>query len=165
MAATYLDIEAIPLNAIAGFEHRFRVTARNADGTVDVGFVGTVSFASTDGFATLPAAYTYVGGDAGTHLFEAKLVTAGARTVTAAAAGLASAIAPTTVTVQPPGWGVDDYGLLPYGDAVTSIGASIASARAVSTHQVDVMTLGLVQKTMPAGSFASQLAGTRAYSA
>lgn len=147
MAATYLDIEAFPLNAIAGFEHRFRVTARNADGTVDAGFVGTVSFTSTDGFATLPAAYAYVGADAGTHLFEVKTVTTGAHTVTAAASGLTSATAPTTVAVQPPGWGFDDYGLLPYGDAVTSIGASIVSARAVSTHQVDVMTLGLVQDT------------------
>lgn len=143
--AELLDIETFPLSTIAAFEHRFRVTARNADGTVDAGFTGTVSFTSTDGAATLPAAYAYVGGDAGTRLFEVRLRTLGAQTVTASASGLTSATARTTVSVRPPGWGFDDYGLLPYGDAAASIGASISSARAISTRQVTVTVNGLVQ--------------------
>ena len=36
--ATYFDITMLPRFSIAGFRHRFRVTARNLDGTTDATF-------------------------------------------------------------------------------------------------------------------------------
>jgi hypothetical protein len=151
MAATYLDIQEWPRNVVAGFQHQFRLTARNADGTVDPGFVGTVTWASSDAAATLPSPnpYTFAGADAGTKLFVARMRTNGARTLSASSGALAAATARCTVAARPPGLGLDDFGILPYGDAAGSIGVGLASARAVSTREVDVTTSNLVQDNSP----------------
>jgi hypothetical protein len=55
----------------------------NPDGTVDTGYTGTVRFASSDGLAALPTAYTFTAADAGNHSFSATLKTAGAQSITA----------------------------------------------------------------------------------
>lgn len=144
MAATYFDITQLPKNTIAGFQHRFRVTARNSDGTTDAGFLGTVHFTSTDPEADLPADYTYVGGDAGVRDFFIRLVTPSAIVVTVTS-GLLVGKARTTCQLAPPGWGFDDFGILPYGDAAAGIGSSIRKALAVSTHEVDVTVTNPVQ--------------------
>lgn len=151
MAATYLDIEEWPREVVAGFPHQFRVTARNSNGSVDAGFVGAVTFASSDAAAVLPAPnpYTFVGGDAGTRLFRARMRTNGAQTLSASSGGLTTATARSTVAVRPPGLGLDDFGLLPYGDAAGAIGVFLASARAVSTREVDVTVSNLVQDNSP----------------
>jgi adhesin/invasin len=47
----------------------FTVTARNADGTTNTGYVGTVHFSSSDLSVTLPANYTFTAADAGVHTF------------------------------------------------------------------------------------------------
>jgi len=59
------------------------VTAVDALGGTVTTYTGTVHFTSSDADATLPANYTYVGGDAGVHTFSVKLNTAGTWTVTA----------------------------------------------------------------------------------
>lgn len=151
MAATYLDISEWPKKVVAGFPHEFRLTARNAVGTVDAAFVGTVTWASSDAAATLPSPnpYTFAGPDAGTKLFVARMRTNGAQTLSASSGSLAKATARSIVAPRPPGLGIDDFGLLPYGDAAGSIGVGLASARAVSTREVDVTTSNLVQDNSP----------------
>jgi hypothetical protein len=60
------------------------LTAFNSNYTIATGYTGTVHFTSSDGAATLPADYTFTGGDAGTHTFTNgfTLQTAGGQTVT-----------------------------------------------------------------------------------
>lgn len=149
MAATYLEITTWPLRVIAGFQHQFRVTARNSNGTVDTGYTGMVAFLSTDPAAVLPAPYTFVGGDAGTKIFVARMKTNGQRSITATDGVITPSTTTSIVAVRPPGWGFDDEGLLPYGDAAGSIGASISGARAISTREVQVDVSNLVQDNSP----------------
>lgn len=149
MAATYLDIETFPKSTIAGVQFQFRVTARNADGTVDAGYTRTVTFTSTDSSAVLPAPYTFVGGDAGVRLFRAKMLSPGAKQVLANDGVTLKFTARTTVVLRPPGWGLDDEGVLPYGDSAGSIGASIRAAHALSTREVTVEVSNLVQDNSP----------------
>lgn len=148
MAATYLDITMLPLNTIAGFPHRFRVTARNVDGSVDAGFVGAVTFSTLDPEARLPAVYTYVGGDAGVRDFQAIFNNVGDWTLSAVSGALVGS-ADTTTAIRPPGWGFDDRALLPYGDAASSIGASLVKAIAYSTREVDITVSNFVQDNSP----------------
>ena len=56
---------------------------RDAFGNVATGYTGTVHFTSSDGAATLPADYTFTGGDNGVHTLSVTLKTAGSQTVTA----------------------------------------------------------------------------------
>jgi hypothetical protein len=60
------------------------LTAYNPDYSVATGYTGTVQFTSTDGAATVPANYTFTGGDAGVHTFPAgfTLRTPGTQVVT-----------------------------------------------------------------------------------
>ena len=58
------------------------MTAKDPFGNVATGYTGTAHFTSIDGQAVLPANYTFVAGDNGTHTFGATLKTAGWRTVT-----------------------------------------------------------------------------------
>jgi len=49
----------------------------------------------------------------------------------------------------PLGWGYDPYGTSPYGAAAAGVGGSIASALAISTHEVEVTVNGLAQDNSP----------------
>src|SRR3989442_15961020 len=79
-----------PSPRTAGVAGNFTVTARDAAGAVVAGYRGTVSFASDDPSAVLPANYTFTAADAGSHTFAATLKKAGTRSITAkdSAAGL-----------------------------------------------------------------------------
>jgi hypothetical protein len=70
--------------AVAGQPVTVTVTAKNPTGTVDTTYRGTVSLTSSDGAATVPAAYTFTAADAGAHAFSVTFGTAGVQTVTAA---------------------------------------------------------------------------------
>ena len=144
MATTFFDITSFPKNTIAGVQFQFRVSAKDSTGAVDTTFTGTVVFTSSDPLATLPAAYTFVGGDSGTRLFKAKMGTIQASTVTVTS-GAANGTARTTAWRRPLGWGLDDNALLPYGDAASGIGSSLAYARAFSTREVDITVTNFVQ--------------------
>jgi len=148
MAATYLDITDWPKNVIPGVTVRFRVTARNADGSVDTGYTGIVVFTCSDSVAVLPASHTFVGGDAGTKLFEAELVTLGAQTLVASDGSILAATGRCTVA-RPIGWGLEDEGILPYGDAASGIGAYLKKADVLSTREVLVEVSNLVQDNSP----------------
>jgi len=69
--------------AVAGFPTPVLVVALDASNNVVAGYTGTVHFTSTDGSATLPADYTFVAADNGSHLFWVTFATAGNQTLTA----------------------------------------------------------------------------------
>jgi hypothetical protein len=59
------------------------VTAVDIFGQLAVGYTGTVHFTSSDPQAMLPANYTFMAGDNGTHTFSATLNTTGLQSLTA----------------------------------------------------------------------------------
>jgi serine protease inhibitor ecotin len=71
-----------PATVVAGTTFSVTVTAQDAVGNTTPGYLGTVHFTSTDAYSILPAAYPFVGGDAGVHVFSVKLRTVGPQTVT-----------------------------------------------------------------------------------
>ena len=69
--------------AVAGVpQSNLTVAALDGFGRTVTGYVGTVTFASTDAQAVLPVNYTFVAGDAGSHTFSATLKTAGITSIT-----------------------------------------------------------------------------------
>lgn len=149
MAATRLNITGLPTHAIGGALQQVRVSALDAAGAVVTSYTGTVTFTSSDPLAALPAVYTFTGGDAGTRLFQLRLSTIGTQTVTASDGVTTPFTSGAEVTVRPPGWGVDDLGILPYGDAAAGLGAHLVKAMAVSTRGVDVTVSNLVRDNSP----------------
>src|SRR5205085_3863544 len=77
-AATTLTVVGFPTTIAAGVTKSFTVTAKDAFGNVAVGYTGTVQFGTNadPGSVTLPANYTFTGGDAGKHVFSATFTTA-----------------------------------------------------------------------------------------
>jgi hypothetical protein len=61
---------SIPSSVTAGVPFDGTVTVRDALGDVVTNYSGTVHVTSSDGTATLPADYTFTGGDAGVHTFS-----------------------------------------------------------------------------------------------
>jgi PKD repeat protein len=82
-AASSLTITGFPSPDTAGTAHNVTVTARDPYGNVATGYTGTVHFTSTDSQAVLPANYTFLAGDAGTHSFSVTLKTVGTRSISA----------------------------------------------------------------------------------
>jgi ELWxxDGT repeat protein len=74
-------ISATSSTPTAGAADSFTITARNADGTTNTSYSGTVAFTSSDGQASLPADYTFTPADAGVHTFSATLKTAGTQSI------------------------------------------------------------------------------------
>lgn len=59
------------------------VTIKNGGGTTATGYRGTINFTSSDGSAVLPANYTFVAGDNGSHTFAGVVLkTGGSQTIT-----------------------------------------------------------------------------------
>jgi uncharacterized delta-60 repeat protein len=92
-----------PSTATAGAAFDFTVTVLDQQSSVDTAYAGTIHFTSSDGGAIVPADYTFVPGDAGTHVFSsgATLVTAGLQTVTAADTASGSITDTLAVDVSP----------------------------------------------------------------
>jgi hypothetical protein len=81
-AATMLVLSA-PTTATAGVSVTVTVTAYDAYGNVATGYLGTVSFSSSDASAGLPADYTFTAADAGTGTFSVTFATLGSQNLTA----------------------------------------------------------------------------------
>src|SRR5205823_220395 len=81
--APVLAVTGFASPTTAGAAGAFTITLRNADGSVDNGYAGTVHFSSSDVQAMLPSAYTFTAADAGVHTFNATLKTAGTQSITA----------------------------------------------------------------------------------
>jgi hypothetical protein len=86
----------------AGTAQDVTVTAEDTFNNVATGYTGTIHFTSTDGAATVPADYTFVGADAGAHAFSGgvTLATAGSQTVTARDTVTSSITGSQTVAVS-----------------------------------------------------------------
>ena len=82
-AAKTFDVFAFPSPIVAGVTSNFIVTARDAFANKADGYVGTVSFASSDKQAGLPFNYVFALTDAGEKAFSATLKTAATQTLTA----------------------------------------------------------------------------------
>jgi hypothetical protein len=118
-------VSGFPTSTTAGAASSFTVTVKNANGTTDVGYTGTVHFVCTDSQAGLPADYTFTAADQGTHTFSAALKTVGIHNLSAtdSQAGVIAG-GETGITVLPgaastfsfrPG-----YAEAPYGTTVSS---------------------------------------------
>ena len=79
--ATHFSVTA-PANVTAGVAFNVTVTALDASNATVTGYTGTVHFTSSSA-GTLPADYTFVSGDNGTHVFSVTLTSTGAQTITA----------------------------------------------------------------------------------
>ncbi len=91
-----------PSNTIAGTSFPVSITALDAFGNTVKGYAGTAHFASSDLQAVLPADYTFTSADAGKHIFNAALDTAGTQSITiqdTADASTASSV--TGIVVKP----------------------------------------------------------------
>jgi autotransporter-associated beta strand protein len=84
-SATTLVVSGYPNPQFVGTAGDVTVTAKDVYGNTDTVYTGTVAFTSTDGGATLPANYTFEGGDSGVHTFTGGVTfaTAGAQGITA----------------------------------------------------------------------------------
>jgi hypothetical protein len=85
LAASTLAVTSFPVAVTAGAAGSVTVTAKDVNGDVATGYIGTVRFTSSDAQASLPANYTFVVSDNGTHAFtnEVRLKTAGTQSITA----------------------------------------------------------------------------------
>ena len=75
-------VTGLPAQAPAGGTLNFTVTAEDAQGNPLNGYVGTVTFSSTDKAANLPANYTFTAADNSSHQFQVTFNTAGEQTIT-----------------------------------------------------------------------------------
>jgi hypothetical protein len=67
----------------AGTSFNLTITAENASGATDTGYLGTIHFTSSDAQAVLPANYTLTATDKGSHTFAVTLKTAASQSITA----------------------------------------------------------------------------------
>jgi len=98
--AHHFTVQAGP-TAIAGTPVSVTVTAKDQFDVLLETYTGTVSFSSNDATASLPANYTFTGGDAGTHAFAATFTKVGAKTIDVFAVADASITGQAALTVGP----------------------------------------------------------------
>lgn len=91
-----------PTTVASGVPFGIYVAAVDGANARDIGYSGTVSFASTDPLASLPSSYTFVPADEGGKGFSAILRTLGNQTITVSdvAGGLVPGTLTMTVTGQ-----------------------------------------------------------------
>jgi hypothetical protein len=103
-AATQLVL-SYSSSPVKGQAWSLTVTAYDAFGNVATGYTGTVTFASSDDKAALPADYTFTAADAGTHTFGVTFHRLGQQSLTVTDALDASIFGIVNVVVQNPGQG------------------------------------------------------------
>ncbi|MDB5311797.1 MAG: Ribose transport system, periplasmic ribose-binding protein RbsB [Gemmataceae bacterium] len=96
---THFALLARP-QAYAGAPTQVMVVALDASNHVVQNYTGTVQLTSSDGGATLPAAYTFTAADRGIHVFAVTLSAAGSQTITAADTTNSSLTATAAVNVS-----------------------------------------------------------------
>jgi hypothetical protein len=100
--AATLTVAGFPTPATAGTSDTLTVTAKDAQGHVATGYTGTVHFTSSDSHAGLPADYTFVAADHGTHTFPVTLNTTGSQSLTVTDKATATITgSETAITVNP----------------------------------------------------------------
>ena len=81
-AASSLVLTGFPTTETAGAGESFTVSAIDPYGNLAAGYVGMVTFSSTDPQAILPGSYTFTTSDDGKHTFAATLKTVGTQSIT-----------------------------------------------------------------------------------
>jgi len=94
-AATTLVVSGLASPRTAGVAGTITVNAKDAYGNTATGYRGTVHFTSSDSHAVLPANYTFIGANSGTHTFSVTLKSAGTQAVRAR-----DTVTPTITGVQ-----------------------------------------------------------------
>jgi hypothetical protein len=138
---------------VAGTPSDVTVTAVDPFGQTVLGYTGGVAFSSADPYgATLPAGYTFLVGDYGTHTFSAgaTLYTAGTWNVTAADMGKGSITGSASISVTP---AAADHLLFLQQPSDTAVGQTITPAvlvavvdlygNIVTSDNTDTITLTL----------------------
>jgi DNA/RNA endonuclease G (NUC1)/fibronectin type 3 domain-containing protein len=95
--ATHFSVSA-PANVTSGVAFNVTVTALDASNTIVPSYTGTVHFTSSSA-GSLPADYTFVGGDSGSHTFSVTLTASGAQSITATDGPITGS---ANTTVAPP---------------------------------------------------------------
>lgn len=110
------------------------LTAYDANGDVATGYFGTVHFISTDGAATLPIDYTFIGSDAGTHMFTNgfTLRTAGSHVITVTDVASATITGSKGVTVGPP----TPTGLVATAAGATQVNVTWSTSAGATQYEV-----------------------------
>jgi len=130
---THFRVRVLTTTATAGSAFHIQITALDAANRIVTGYKGTVSFTSSDGAATLPAAYTFTASDHGVHTFTVTLRHAGSQDIVAhwgAASGTGSvtvvattanhlSVTPAAATAGSP-FDVTVTALDPYNNVATS---------------------------------------------
>ena len=84
LGASTLTVAGFPNPGAAGVAGSVTLTAKDIFGNTASGYTGTVHFTSSDGTAVLPANYTFISADNGTHAFAGvTLYTPGTQSITA----------------------------------------------------------------------------------
>jgi hypothetical protein len=138
---------------VGGIKGGMIVSAMDATNTVIPGYTGTVHFTSSDSAAILPADYTFTGGDAGVHTFFATLETPGIQSIsiTDAVANVTTPLNGINVVAKALGWGLDPFGITPYGSNEAGVGIHVLSAVAIATNEVQVNLSGDVLASSSSG--------------
>ena len=146
----------------AGIPGSVTATARDAYGNTSTAYAGTVHFTTTDPAATLPADYTFVAADAGTHTFSNAVVlkTAGSRSVTATETTTPTMTGVQNVTVTAGAADHLAFGVQPSG---TASGATISPSPTVRIEDAYGNLTGStanVALTLTGGPAGATLSGT-----
>ena len=78
-----ITVTGFPATVTAGTAGSVTVTAKDGNGNVATAYTGAVRFTSSDAQAVLPANYTFVAADNGTHTFTITFKMAGMQSITA----------------------------------------------------------------------------------
>ncbi len=98
--ATHFEILVKP-KVYAGEETQVVVVALDTSNHVVKDYTGTVSLASSDANATLPASYTFTASDHGIHVFDLTMGTTGSQSITATDTSNSSLTGSISITVNP----------------------------------------------------------------
>ena len=101
IAAPTLTVSGFPGSETAGTSATVTVTAKDPNGNTATAYTGTVTFSSSDAQAVLPASYTFVPADNGTHTFNVTLKTVATQSITATDSVAGVSGAQTGITVTP----------------------------------------------------------------
>ncbi|HUR17631.1 MAG TPA: hypothetical protein VMZ51_01685, partial [Acidimicrobiales bacterium] len=151
-AARSLVLSGLTDPSTAGDPRSITVTAKDAFANTAISYAGTVNFASTDAAGDLPASYTFVAADAGTHTLANAVVfkTAGTQSLSGADSTDATIAGSQSVTVVP---GAAHHLAFSVQPSTTPSGATIAPSPkvrvedaynnlAASTASVDLALTG-----------------------